>query len=236
MPGHSEFETKELQKTIHEIHEEREERHEEEKRSSWTKYIGLSTAILAVIAAVGALRSSYFVNEALINQVKAGDSWMQYQAAREKDHLYSLMLNQLLDANASNAAVLSHLTAPAPKASENLDALKPGSPKAAPSFKPKAAADRAAEYLAKVYDERAKEDQRSEKAKELEKESEGQIHRHHRFEYSVGLIQVAIALGAIAALLKAKLSGSSASLLAPSELFCSSMAFSASSSPGGRGC
>ena len=36
----------------------------------------------------------------------------------------------------------------------------------------------------------------------LENESEEDIHRHHRFEYAVALIQVAIALAAISALIR----------------------------------
>ena len=49
-----------------------------------------------------------------------------------------------------------------------------------------------------------KEDSRSAEARKLESETEEEIHRHHFFEYSVALIQVAIALGAIAALARVK--------------------------------
>jgi len=81
MPEEIEVETKDLQEAIEELHEEREEL----KHAGWTKYIGLSTAILAVFAAIGALQSGSLVNEALIDQVKASDSWNEYQAAKQKD-------------------------------------------------------------------------------------------------------------------------------------------------------
>lgn len=72
------------------------------------------------------------------------------------------------------------------------------------AFSPKAAAARTKEYRSKVAQELAKERDRSAEAEKLERESAAQIHKQHYFEYSVGLIQVAIALSAIAALAKVK--------------------------------
>lgn len=172
MPEHAEIETRELQEAIGELQEERAEVETERKTVSWLNYVGLATALLAVFAAIGAVQSGALINEGLINQIKASDTWNEFQASRQKDHLYTLALNAMVDAN--------------------------------DAFSPKAAAARMKEYRSKVGDETAKELERAGEARRLEAESVAQIRKHHYFEYSVGLIQVAIALSAIATLAKVK--------------------------------
>jgi Domain of unknown function (DUF4337) len=172
MPGHVEVETKELQEAISELQEERAVLERGRERGRWLNYVGLTTALLAVFAAVAAVQAATLINQALINQLKASDTWAEYQASREKDHLYTLALNAMADAGGA--------------------------------FSPRAAAARTKEYRGKVAEERAKENDRSLNARKLETESAFQIHKQHYFEYSVGLIQVAIALSAIAALAKVK--------------------------------
>ncbi|PWT70492.1 MAG: hypothetical protein C5B59_20475, partial [Bacteroidetes bacterium] len=55
--------TEHLQEKIHEEAEEKKER--------WTLYVALSTAFMAVLAAIAGLMSGHHANEALINQVEA---------------------------------------------------------------------------------------------------------------------------------------------------------------------
>jgi hypothetical protein len=194
MAGHMEGETKELQEQIQLLNEERADRSEEQKRGGWLRYVGLSTAILAVFAAIAALQSSNLVNEALINQIKAADSWNEYEAERQKDHIYTLALYGLLDANASNRAVLAEMR---PSAADT-------KPTPRPVLEPKTAAARAGEYRAKVYDEARKESTLSKEAKGFERETADEMRGHHSFEYSVALIQIAIAVGAVSALTRVK--------------------------------
>lgn len=196
---HIEVETKDLQDAIEELDEERRERKEEEAKTGWIRYIGLSTAFLAVFAAVGALQSGNLVNEAMLHQIQASDTWAEYQSSRAKDHLYTIMLNGIADANASNAAVIDALKKPQSKqpASEN-------PAKTTIAFAAKTPALRAAEYRDKIFDEMAKEDESSAQARRLEEESAAEIRKHHNFEYSVAIIQVAIAVGAVSALTRVK--------------------------------
>ena len=172
MPDEIEVETKDLQESIQDV-DERAERKHAEKEVDWIRFIGLSTAILAVFAAIAALQSSNLVNEALIHQIKASDTWAEYQADRQKDHVYTIALNGLLDA------------APAMRTT-------------------KAAAARIAEYRVKVAGESRKETALSDSAKDLERETEDEMRKHHAFEYSVALLQVAIAVGAVSALTRVK--------------------------------
>lgn len=164
MPEDVEIETSELQEAIQELHEEREELRSEAHRQEWTKLIGLSTAILAVFAAIGAMQSGASVNEAMIDQIKASDKWNEYQAARTKAHLYGIHADELADTKPALTAKFREIVN---KEEEKGKELMP-------------------------------------EARKLESESNHFMHHHHRLANSVAAIQVAIALGAVAALTRSK--------------------------------
>ena len=46
----------------------------------WISGVALSTAILAVLAAIAGLLSGHHANEAMMNQIEASDQWAFYQA------------------------------------------------------------------------------------------------------------------------------------------------------------
>jgi hypothetical protein len=48
-----------------------------EAREQWVLGVALSTAILAVLAAVSSLLAGHHSNEALIEQIQASDQWAQ---------------------------------------------------------------------------------------------------------------------------------------------------------------
>jgi hypothetical protein len=56
--------------------------HESAERSSeaWISWVALSTAILAVFAAIAGLLSGKHANEAMMSQIEAADHWAYYQA------------------------------------------------------------------------------------------------------------------------------------------------------------
>lgn len=47
---------------------------------SWISGVALSTAILAVLAAIAGLLSGKHANEAMMSQIQASDQWLYYQA------------------------------------------------------------------------------------------------------------------------------------------------------------
>jgi hypothetical protein len=192
LPDEIEVDTNDLQGSIRERSEERADRQREEKEGGWLRFIGLSTAILAVFAAIAALQSSNLVNEALLHQIKASDTWAEYQADRQKDHVYAIALNGLLDTGAANPALVGVMR------KNSVPAPAPTMPAAKPAFA------RAAEYRAKIVEETRKEAALSKSAKDLEEETVDEMRKHHAFEYSVALIQVAIAVGAVSALTRVK--------------------------------
>jgi hypothetical protein len=183
MADEIEVDAKDLQETIEEIHREREEREEEELHTRWTKYIALSTAILAAFGAIAALESGGLANEGMIHQLQASDTWNEYQSSKQKIHLYGIASAALVDAN--------------------VKPVKTGEVQE-PDVNLQSPSERLGGYLSEIGHENKKSKSLSDKASNLQKEAEEEIHHHHQFAYSVALLQVSIALGAVSALTKMK--------------------------------
>jgi hypothetical protein len=54
--------------------------HAEHGREAWISQVALSTALLAVLAAIAGLLSGKHANEAMMSQIQASDQWAYYQA------------------------------------------------------------------------------------------------------------------------------------------------------------
>jgi hypothetical protein len=90
MPEEIEVPTEHLHETIHE--------HAEESGSvRWIQAVALSSAIVAVLAAIASLLAGHHANEAMIEQMQATDSWAFYQAKSIKASVLDTRL-QLLTA------------------------------------------------------------------------------------------------------------------------------------------
>jgi hypothetical protein len=68
------------------LHEAIQERAEEEKEK-WVLFVALSTAFMAVLAAVAGLLAGHHANEAMIERVKASDQWNFYQSKSLKEEI-----------------------------------------------------------------------------------------------------------------------------------------------------
>lgn len=170
MPEGPEIDTDNLRETI--------DKEIEREGSGMLRWISLSTAILAAVAAVASLRAGDTVNEALALksdatriQAQASDQWAYYQAKGIKGAVAR-----------GSIATWKAAGKPVPPELE-------------------ATADR--------YDAEQKEI--TVKAKELEAERDAKEHeavslleKHHHYAAAVALFQVAIALGAVSALTRAK--------------------------------
>jgi hypothetical protein len=171
-----EFETSELKERL----EEGLERALGEERPAlrWMMYLSLSTAIIAVFAAVAALESGansndaiLKKNEAILNQSKASDRWAYYQAKGVKASIATIEAEV---AAGSQAELASRLRDEAKRYKSEQDEIERS----------------AHEFEAGV--------------KESNEAAERLLNRHHRFAISVTLFQIAIALCAIAALVRRK--------------------------------
>jgi hypothetical protein len=75
----------------------------EEKKERWTLYVALSTAIIAVLAAIAGMLGNHHANEAMLEQVKSSDQWAYYQSKSIKSEVA-----------ASTATILAALGKPQP--------------------------------------------------------------------------------------------------------------------------
>ncbi len=85
---------------LHEtIQEKAEELHD---AGGWFRFVAISTAFMAVFAAISGLIAGHYSNEALINQIQASDQWSFYQAKGIKAEIKTLEAKAgLVDVNAS---------------------------------------------------------------------------------------------------------------------------------------
>src|SRR6266702_762699 len=82
-----------------------------EHRARWIVHLSFSTALIAVFAAIAALESGTFSNQALIEkneallaQAKASDQWAYYQAKSVKGAIYASQAAAMESSNADLAA------------------------------------------------------------------------------------------------------------------------------------
>ena len=172
MPEEIEIDTDKLRETI-------DSEIEREGGGHLLRWISLSTAIIAAVAAVAALRAGDTVNEALALktdaaqlQGQASDQWAYYQAKGIK-------------------AAIASATAASYKAAG----------KAVPAETEAAAARYVREQGEIQLKAREIEKERDAKGHE----AIGLLERHHRYANAVALFQVAIALGAVSALTRMRL-------------------------------
>lgn len=106
----------ELKELVAELRAEHTAQKEKEKKDRWTKYVSLTMVIIAVLAAIAALKGGGFstrtlkdLNEATFNQAQASDQWSFYEALSIKQNLYELEQDHLAAASASDAATLARV-------------------------------------------------------------------------------------------------------------------------------
>lgn len=80
--------TEHLHETIHEHIQHQDHNNE----SKWSLWVAISTALMAVLAAISSLFAGHHSNEAVINQIKSSDQWAFYQAKGIKAEIKSLKI------------------------------------------------------------------------------------------------------------------------------------------------
>ena len=77
---------------LHETIKERVEEEAKEHGGSWSMYVAISTALVAVLAAIAGLLAGHHSNEALIEQIKSADQWAYFQAKGIKSEIQGLVV------------------------------------------------------------------------------------------------------------------------------------------------
>lgn len=144
----------------------------------WTQYLSVSTAMLAVLAAVASLQSGAYSNNAILaknegvlQQAKASDAWSYFQAKGTRA--------TLLDAQA--------------------EALAQSNPTAAGAMRQAVERYKSEQ---KEIQQQARELEKN--VQENNERAEAFLERHHQFARAVTFSQISIAMAAIAALMKKK--------------------------------
>ncbi len=88
------------EKIQEDIHHHAEAAHHDPKEK-WILGVALSTALLAVVAAIASLLAGHQSNEAIMEQIKSSDQWSYYQAKGIKANLLDTK-NELLKALGKN--------------------------------------------------------------------------------------------------------------------------------------
>ena len=183
MPHEIEVPLEHVQEQIAKAHEEHHAEDEggaeggaeggKDAENDWARFIAVVTALLAVVAAIGALRSGVLVNGALIakndeisHRTRATDQWNFYQAKSIKGVVYAVAESQ----------------------------APPGSALAARS---RAEVGR---YKREQEEIRAKAEDLEKRAEADDRQADRDMGHHHMFAFSVSLCQIAIAISAVAAL------------------------------------
>jgi hypothetical protein len=68
----------------------------------WISWVALSTAVLAVLAAIAGLLSGRHANEAMMSQIEASDRWSYYQAKSIKASVLDVKMSLAAAANESD--------------------------------------------------------------------------------------------------------------------------------------
>src|ERR1041385_8081449 len=76
----------------------------EHSGETWISWVALSTAILAVLAAIAGLLSGKNANEAMMSQIEASDQWNYYQAKSIKAAVLATKMALASSPNESDTA------------------------------------------------------------------------------------------------------------------------------------
>ena len=144
----------------------------------WTQYLSVSTAVLAVLAAVASLQSGAYSNDALLakndgvlQQAKASDAWSYYQAKGTRATVVATQAEVLAESNPTAASRMR---------------------------------EEATRYRDEQKEIQNQARELEKKVKEDDERAEALLERHHLYAKAVTFAQIAIALSAIAALMRKK--------------------------------
>jgi hypothetical protein len=155
--------------------------HEELEREggAFLKIVALSTALLAALAAIASLRAGATVNEALV--LKAESTSLQAAASDQWSYYQAKGIKAAVQQASASAWKAAGRTPP-------------------PEYEAEAR-----RYAAEQVDIRAAAERLEKERDAKSREADELLHTHHAFANAVAMFQVAIALGAVAALTRIRL-------------------------------
>jgi len=147
----------------------------DEKKEKWVTWLALTTAVLAVLAAITTMYMGKFSTRTILMQAQETDQWAYFQAKSIKGHTYEIQHQKIELEMLQNK--------PSPAAREKIDKVL-------------------AKYAANIKRYEKEKDEIKAKAEELAREKQIAQERSSNFSYSLIFLQIAIVLSSIAAITK----------------------------------
>jgi uncharacterized protein DUF4337 len=164
---------------VDKLHEQAHEKAREKRGGApWLQWLALSTALFAVLAAIASLKSGQLANESLLSMNEA--TLRQAQASDAWSYYQAKGIKQVTRDTEADILGVSHAST---------DAIT-------------RARTEAERYKAEGEDIQKEARRLEQEQKELAEKSRQDLERHHKFAYVVTMLQVAIGLSAIAALIE----------------------------------
>lgn len=164
---------------VDKLNEAAHEKAKERKlHTPWLQWLALSTALFAVLAAIASLESGQLANEALLHMNEG--TLKQAQASDSWSYYQAKGIKQIT--REAEADMLEATHAPAATVAKMRDD--------------------AGRYKTEQEDIQKEARALEQEQKDLVEKSREELERHHRFAYAVTMLQVAIGLSAIAALIE----------------------------------
>ena len=158
-----------------------EKAHAAKHRAPWLQWLALSTALFAVLAAIASLKSGQLANEALLEMNEA--TLKQAQASDAWAYYQAKGIKEITRETAAEQLSVAHAPAELITKSQT----------------------EAARYKTEQEEEMQEARGLEQEQKTLVEYSHHALERHHTFAYAVTILQVAIGLSAIAALIELRL-------------------------------
>src|SRR6266852_5636721 len=164
---------------VDKLHEQAHEKARVKRdRAPWLQWLALSTALFAVLAAIASLKSGQLANESLLRMNEA--TLKQAQASDAWSYYQAKGIKQITREVEVDLLGVSH----------------------APTDTVGKARTEAERYKSDQEEIQKEARKLEQEQKELVEKSRQDLERHHRFAYAVTMLQVAIGLSAIAALIE----------------------------------
>lgn len=164
---------------VDKVNEDAHEKAKEEKhRAPWLQWLALSTALFAVLAAIASLESGQLANESLLQMNES--TLKQAQASDSWSYYQAKGIKQITREAEADMLDASHASPELIKKSR----------------------DDSARYQSEQDKIKEEAENLEREQKELQERSGRDLKRHHTFAYAVTILQVAIGLSAIAALIE----------------------------------
>ncbi|MBM4295367.1 MAG: DUF4337 domain-containing protein [Deltaproteobacteria bacterium] len=149
---------------------------EAEKKETWIQWVALTTTILAVCAAISSLKASSYSTRVQLSTTQEANKWAHYQAKAIREHTYKLN---------KDLVTIAKMEAKAPQVITFLD-------------------ERLKKYDQEIGRYSKEKEEIMAEARDIQKQQDLLKHHNGAFALATMILQIAIMMNAVGALIKRK--------------------------------